>query len=183
MKGGWHRGHWEPSKHIYPAYGQPPLGFYFTLLNLRRWAGVHVICEDLQNPVCPVLQQAAVVKHLKMKVSIGLPLHKVVVAMACATHVANAFGSMGSVWGFSPRLQHRYGFTSPAPDAASCPNCLSHELVLVGTDNYFQFRQVPGPATPHDWHNTGQERAQMLSPHPIHVVVCHAHRSFPNTTQ
>jgi hypothetical protein len=156
-------GHWENNRWIsdwvHPGYGQPPLGFYLAVLNLRAWSSVTILCEDSNNPVCPVLSQLSVMSRFNVTVLYDVPLDAVIETMACAPAIANGEGSMRLLWHSSEILQEEFSFTDEGCRTYSA----DHKRYKIWTDN-----NVVGE----NWHNSELQRSRMLCPADFKIDTC-----------
>lgn len=79
----------DPMRWIHPKYGQPPCGYYRTVMQSRNWSKVLLFAENRLNPCVSVLKKAGAI-HMKLTT-----LKQEIAMMLSAKNLVVGRGSFG----------------------------------------------------------------------------------------
>ena len=151
----------SPDPH--PGYGQPPLAFYTAVIQKVRPRQVHILSEDHLNPVADAL--VAWCREHKVAAKHECPsLVEAMEHLFSADTIACGRGTfVPAIASLSPVAQNIYVF-EPGNLQLLCDDTISVHAVQ---DNHGQYRDE---ILSHNWQNSGNQRALMLSYPETHLT-------------
>lgn len=141
-------------------YGQPPLSYYLWVLEHHPWRSVHLVFEDLANPVIAPLIAAVRERDLALEVVQTDLRTSLELLLRARTLVASRGTLVPAVVGLSPQVRRIYTFEGAVIPGFSAWEQMPGVTELQIVDERAEYRER---ILSDNWENTPDQRDLMVS--------------------